>query len=55
MTKRGAYGRMTVALHKRQAVGHATRKGVRLMRITLHIGSFTVTIIVKRGNRPPGR
>lgn len=27
------------------------RKGVRLMRITLHIGKFTVTIIVKSSNR----
>ena len=27
------------------------RKGVTLMRITLHIGPYTVTIIVKRGNR----
>ena len=35
-------------LHRRQAVGHTTRKGVRLMRITLHIGAFTVTIIVKK-------
>ena len=31
--------------------GHTTRKGVRLMRITLHIGAFTVTIIVKSRNR----
>lgn len=44
------------ALHIRQAVGHTTRKGVRLMRITIHIGAFTVTIIVKkRENRHPGR
>ena len=35
---------------QRQAVGHTTRKGVRLMRITLHIGPFTVTIIVKSRN-----
>ena len=33
---------------QRQAVGHTTRKGVRLMRITLHIGAFTVTIVVKK-------
>ena len=39
------------ALHERQAVGHTTRKGVLLMRITLHIGRFTVTIIVKSRNR----
>ncbi len=25
------------------------------MRITLHIGAFTVTIIVKRRNRHPGK
>jgi len=43
------------ALHERQAVGYTTRKGVRLMRITLHIGAFTVTIIVKRRNRHPAR
>ena len=28
---------------------------VRLMRITLHIGAFTVTIIVKRRNRHSGK
>ncbi len=39
------------ALHERQAVGYTTRKGVLLMRITLHIGAFTVTIIVKSRNR----
>ena len=43
------------ALHERQAVGYTTRKGVRLMRITLHIGAFTVTIIVKRRNSHPAR
>jgi len=26
-----------------------------MMRITLHIGPYTVTIIVKRRNRHPGR
>ena len=30
---------------------HSLREGVRQMRITLHIGAFTVTIIVKRRNR----
>ena len=40
---------------QRQAVSHTSRKGVRPMRITLHIGAFTVTIIVKRRNRHPGR
>ena len=39
------------ALHERQAVGYTTRKGVLLMRITLHVGRFTVTIIVKSRNR----
>ena len=39
------------ALHEQQAVGYTTRKGVLLMRITLHIGRFTVTIIVKSRNR----
>ncbi len=46
---------IAAALHKRQAVSYTTRKGVRLMRITLHIGAYTVTIIVKRRNRHPGR
>ena len=36
---------------QRQAVGYTTRKGVLPMRITLHIGRFTVTIIVKSRNR----
>ena len=35
--------------------GYTTRKGVLLMRITLHIGSFTVTIIVKSRNRHSGK
>lgn len=34
-----------------QAVGLYFRKEVRRMRITLHIGKFTVTIIVKSSNR----
>ena len=42
---------MSWALHERQAVGYTTRKGVLSMRITLHIGRFTVTIIVKSRNR----
>ena len=42
---------MSWALHERQAVDHTTRKGVLSMRITLHIGRFTVTIIVKSRNR----
>ena len=48
-------GNLTVALQQRQAVGHTTREGVLPMRITLHIGRFTVTIIVKSRNRHPGR
>jgi len=35
--------------------GYTTRKGVLLMRITLHIGAFTVTIIVKSRNRHSGK
>jgi hypothetical protein len=35
--------------------GYTTRKGVLLMRITLHIGTFTVTIIVKSRNRHSGK
>ena len=46
-----SYVIMPMALHERQAVGHTTRKGVRRMRITLHIGRYTVTIIVKSRNR----
>ena len=30
---------------------HSLREGVKRMRITLHIGAFTVTIVVKRRNR----
>ena len=36
-------------------ISHILREEVRPMRITLHIGAYTVTIIVKRGNRHPGR
>ncbi len=42
-------------VYKRQAVSRTTRKGVRHMRITFHIGSFTITIIVKSRNRHPDR
>jgi hypothetical protein len=34
-----------------QAAGHHLRKELMFMRITLHIGQFTVTILVKRNNR----
>ncbi len=34
---------------------HTFVKEVRQMRITLHIGPFTVTILVKRRNRHPAR
>ena len=37
------------------AAGHTLREEVRLMRITLHIGIYTITIVVKRRNRHPGR
>lgn len=36
---------------QRQAAGYISVKEVMLMRITLHIGAFTVTIIVKRNRR----
>ena len=41
------------ALHERQAVGYTTRKGVRLVPITLtvHIFGVVITIKVKRENR----
>ena len=44
---------MSWALHERQAVGYTTRKGVRLMPITLtlHILGFVITIKVKSENR----
>ena len=35
--------------------GYTPTKGVLLMRITLHIGRFTVTIIVKSRNRHSGK
>lgn len=44
-------GKINTGAAQRQAVGYTTRKGVLLMRITLHIGRFTVTIIVKSRNR----
>ena len=50
--ERICYNTLQRVLHIRQAVGHTTRKGVRLVRITLHIGAYTVTIVVrKRENR----
>ena len=45
------HDKLQQALHKRQAVGHTTRKGVSPMRLTIHIGRFTVTIIVKSRDR----
>lgn len=36
------------ALHIRQAVGLHFPKGGEAMRITFHIGEFTITIIVKK-------
>ena len=51
----GSCGKMSSGA-KRQAVGHTLfGKGWGCMRITLHIGRFTVTIIVKSKNRHPGR
>ena len=42
-------------IHGRRFGGHF-RKEVHAMRITLHIGAFTVTIIVKRReNRHSGK
>ena len=39
------------ALPKRRRLAIIFRKEVMLMRITLHIGRFTVTVIVKSNNR----
>ena len=39
---------MRRALHIRQAVGLHFPKGGEAMRITFHIGEFTITIIVKK-------
>ncbi len=47
---------LSVALHKRTGGWPTPPKGGGVMRITLHIGAFTVTIVVKkRENRHPGR
>lgn len=43
------------ALHKTAGGESRTPRGGDAMRITLHIGRFTVTIIVKSRNRRPGR
>ncbi len=47
------YGKRKVP--KGGAVGHILRKEVEPMRVTLHIGIYTITITVKRRNRHPGR
>ena len=39
------------ALQSGRRLANIPQKGVRLMRITLHIGRFTVTIIVKSNYR----
>ena len=39
------------ALQSGRRLANIPRKGVKLMRITLHIGKFTVTIIVKSNYR----
>ena len=38
-----------------QAVGHHLRKEVSLMRITFHIGKYTITIIVKKRKEQASR
>ena len=44
------------AAHSAGGFAHNLRKEVRGMRLTMHIGSFTVTITVKkRGNRHSGK
>ena len=57
MKKPPSQGGQKGTLHKRQAVGHTTREGVRLVPITLtfHIFGYVVTIRVKSENRHPGR
>lgn len=50
------YRILSAALHNGRRFGPHHPKGGEAMRITLHIGPFTVTIIVKkRENRHPGR
>lgn len=48
---RGALYMLSERCTRRRAVGHITPEGGDAMRITLHIGRFTVTIIVKSRNR----
>lgn len=44
------------AAHSAGGFGYNLREGVRHVRLTIHIGKFTVTIIVKkRGNRHSGK
>ncbi len=50
-----AGGRKGNAVIYGRRFGYILRKGVRLMRITFHIGAYTVTIVVKRRNRHPAR
>ena len=56
LTEYGELGKMrSGAARTAGGYGYTTRKGVLLMRITLHIGAFTVTIIVKSRNRHSGK
>jgi len=37
------------ALHNgRRSVSHSYKKGVRQMRITVYIGNFTITVIIRK-------
>ena len=52
LTEYGELGKMrSGAARTAGGYGYTPAKGVLLMRITLHIGRFTVTIIVKSRNR----
>ena len=56
LTKYAGLGKMrSGAARTAGGYGYTPAKGVLLMRITLHIGRFTVTIIVKSRNRHSGK
>ncbi len=44
-----------VHIELEKAAGHTTPKGGDYMRITFHVGQFTVTIVVKSRNRHSGK
>ena len=44
-----------VHIELEKAAGHITPRGGDYMRITFHVGQFTVTIIVKSRNRHSGK